>query len=41
MLEDKNFSLTWASDKVDVAKSGDLAYSQGAFTMTSTDTKTM
>ncbi len=40
MLEDKNFSLTWASDKVDVAKSGDLAYSQGAFTMTSTDTKT-
>jgi uncharacterized protein (TIGR02246 family) len=39
-LADKNFSLTFASDKVDVAKSGDLGYSQGAFTMTMTDPKT-
>ena len=36
MLADKNFSFTFASDKVDVAKSGDLGYSQGAFTMTMT-----
>ena len=39
-LSDKNFSLTCASDKVDVAKSGDLGYSQGAYTMTFTDSKT-
>lgn len=38
---DKNFSLTFAADKVDVAKSGDLGYSQGAFTMIMTDPKTM
>jgi len=37
---DKNFSFTFASDKVDVAKSGDLGYSQGTYTMTSTDPKT-
>ncbi len=40
MLADKNFSLTFASDKVDVAKSSDLAYSQGAYTMTMTAPKT-
>jgi uncharacterized protein (TIGR02246 family) len=40
MLADKNFSFTFASEKVDVAKSGDLGYSQGAFTMTFTDPKT-
>ena len=39
-LADKNYSLTFASDKVDVAKSGDLVYSQGAYTMKSTDPKT-
>jgi len=39
-LADKNFSLTFASDKVDVAKSGELGYSQGAYTMKSTDPKT-
>jgi ketosteroid isomerase-like protein len=39
MQEDKNFSFTFASDKVDVAKSGDLGYSQGTYTVTSTDTK--
>ena len=36
---DKNFTNTIASDKVDAAKSGDLGYSQGAFTMTMTDRK--
>jgi ketosteroid isomerase-like protein len=39
-LEDKNFSLTFVLDKVDVAKSGDLGYSQGASTTTFTDPKT-
>jgi ketosteroid isomerase-like protein len=39
-LEDKNFSLTFVPDKVDVAKSGDLGYCQGAYTATFTDTKT-
>jgi uncharacterized protein (TIGR02246 family) len=39
-IADKNFSLTFASDKVEVAKSGDLGYSQGAYTMTFTDPKT-
>ena len=36
MVADKNFSLTFAADKVDVAKSGDLGYTQGAYTMTFT-----
>ncbi|MGA9060472.1 MAG: SgcJ/EcaC family oxidoreductase [Terracidiphilus sp.] len=40
LLADKNFSFSFASDKVDVAKSGDLAYSQGANTWTMTDPKT-
>jgi uncharacterized protein (TIGR02246 family) len=40
LLADKNFSLTSATDKVDVAKSGDLGYSQGAYTATFTDPKT-
>ena len=40
LLAGKNFSLTFASDKVDVAKSGDLGYSQGSFTQTMTDPKT-
>jgi ketosteroid isomerase-like protein len=40
LLADKNFSLTDVLDKVDVAKSGDLGYSQSAFTMTMTDPKT-
>ena len=39
-LADKNFSLTSASDTVDIAKSGDLGYSQGTYTMKSTDPKT-
>ena len=39
-LEDKNYSYTVASDKVDVAKSGDLGYSQGTTTFTFTDPKT-
>ena len=37
---DKNFSFTISSEKVDVAKSGDLGYGYGAYTMTMTDPKT-
>ncbi len=40
LLADKNFSLTFVSDKVEVAKSGDFGYSQGPFTQTMTDPKT-
>lgn len=38
MLQDKNFALTFQSDKVEV--SGDLGYSQGAYSMTMSDPKT-
>jgi len=40
MVTDKGFSITFASDKVDVAKSGELGYSQGTYNMTSTAPKT-
>jgi len=37
---DKNFSISFASDKIDVADSGDLAYARGHFTENYTDPKT-
>ena len=37
---DPNFSLTFASDKVDAAASGDMAYARGRFTEKYTDPKT-
>jgi ketosteroid isomerase-like protein len=37
---DPAFSLTFASDKVDAAASGDMAYSRGHFTEKYTDPKT-
>ena len=37
MMQDKNFALSFQADKVEVA--GDLAYSQGAYSMTMTDQK--
>jgi len=37
---DQNFSLRFASDKIDVAGSGDLAYSRGHFSEKYTDPKT-
>jgi uncharacterized protein (TIGR02246 family) len=37
---DHYFSVNFASDKIDVAKSGDLAYSRGHFTETHQDPKT-
>lgn len=38
-LTDRNFQVTFASDKMDVAGSGDLAYSRGHFTERFTDPK--
>jgi ketosteroid isomerase-like protein len=42
LLADKNYSVSFSPEKdmVEVAKSGDLGYSQGAYTMTTTDPKT-
>ncbi len=39
-LGDPNFSLVFAPAKIEIAKSGDIAYSQGRFTYTTTDPKT-
>jgi uncharacterized protein (TIGR02246 family) len=38
--QDPHFGVSFASDKVDVAKSGDIAASRGAWRQTSTDPKT-
>lgn len=35
-----NFGLTFAADRVEVSKSGDLAYSRGPFTLQTTDKAT-
>ena len=37
---DKNYSESAVTDKMEIAKSGDLAYTQGSFTYTFTDPKT-
>lgn len=37
---DANFSLTFASDKIDVAASGDMAYARGRFSEKFTEAKT-
>ena len=39
-LKDPNFDLTLTSDRMEVARSGELAFSQGHFTMKGTDPKT-
>ncbi|HTB97081.1 MAG TPA: DUF4440 domain-containing protein [Terracidiphilus sp.] len=39
-LGDPNFSLVFAPAKVEIAKSGDIAYTQGRFQYTTTDPKT-
>ena len=39
-FNDKNFTLSFTTDKVVVAKSGDMAYTQGSYTSTMTDPKT-
>ena len=40
MLADKNFTLSFLPTGTEVAKSGDIGYSHGTFTQTSTDLKT-
>jgi uncharacterized protein (TIGR02246 family) len=39
-LSDQNFAISFASDKIDVAGSGDLAYARGRFMEKYTDPKT-
>lgn len=39
MMQDPNFALSFAADKVVVARSGDLAYETGTYTMTLSDAK--
>ena len=39
-LGDPNFSLVFAPTKIEIAQSGDIAYSQGTFQYTTTDPKT-
>jgi uncharacterized protein (TIGR02246 family) len=40
VFDDPNFALTFQGSRFDVAKSGDLGYAQGAYTLTLTDPKT-
>jgi len=40
MAADPNFSLSFESNKGDVARSGDLGYTQGTYSLTTTDPKT-
>lgn len=40
ILADNNFTLSFAPDKVVVAGSGDIAYSEGKYSQTATDPKT-
>ena len=40
MVADKNFSMNFGSDLVEVSKSSDYGYSHGTYTLTSTDPKT-
>lgn len=39
-FNDKNFTLKFSTDNVVVSRSGDMAYSQGKYTSTMTDSKT-
>jgi ketosteroid isomerase-like protein len=39
MMADPNFALEFSPSKVEIAKSGDMAYSQGVYTLTSTGAK--
>jgi ketosteroid isomerase-like protein len=40
MMADPNFSVTFLASKVDVAKSGELGYTQGVYTLITSDPKT-
>lgn len=39
MVGDANFALTFQASRVEVSKAGDYGYTQGAYTITITDTK--
>jgi uncharacterized protein (TIGR02246 family) len=40
MLDDPNFKLDFAAQRVEISKSGDVAFSQGTYTLVVTDPKT-
>ncbi len=40
IVADPNFGLTFSANKVEVARSGDIGYSRGTYSMTVTDPKT-
>jgi ketosteroid isomerase-like protein len=40
LVDDPNLKVSFASDRIQVAQSGDLAYSRGHYTMTTTDKAT-
>ena len=40
LMADPNYSLTFGSVRMDVAKSGELGFAQGTYTMTLSDSKT-
>jgi ketosteroid isomerase-like protein len=40
MVADPNFSMQFRTDKVEAARSGELGYTRGAYTMTMSDPKT-
>ncbi len=40
LLADPNFALTFAATKAEVARSGDIGYTRGAYSLTVTDPKT-
>src|SRR6202035_1091129 len=39
MMSDPNFAVTFGATKVDAAKSGDLGYTQGTYSMTTSNPK--
>jgi uncharacterized protein (TIGR02246 family) len=39
MMQDPNFALSFAADKIVVARSGDLAYEEGGYSMTMSDSQ--
>jgi ketosteroid isomerase-like protein len=40
LVDDPNLKISFASDRIEVAQSGDLAYSRGHYSMTVTDKAT-
>jgi ketosteroid isomerase-like protein len=40
LFDDPNFAMTFQGSRIEVAKSGDLGYTQGTYTLTTTEPKT-